>query len=57
MFARFQREISALLTEAVEICYYMRGGISYEQVLLRSAFEREKFMTLLTTLKEQGRLV
>lgn len=41
MIDRLNTEAKALIQSAIEISYFMRGGISYEQVLNRSALERD----------------
>lgn len=41
MIDRLNLEAKALIQSAIEICYFMRGGISYEEVLNRSALERD----------------
>jgi hypothetical protein len=40
MFGRLEGESTALLNEAIELSYFMRGSISYEQILLRTPVER-----------------
>lgn len=43
MFAQFQREIEGLITEAIELTYFMRGSLQYEQALERNFAERQLF--------------
>lgn len=41
MIDKLAVEVKALLTAAIEISYYTRGAVSYDQVLNMSAFERD----------------
>ena len=42
MFGRLQKEVQDIIDEAVYLSYYMRGAITYEQVLLRTPGERQR---------------
>lgn len=38
---RFDRESKALKKEIIQICWYMRGGITYDEAMCLSHEERE----------------
>ena len=38
---RMEREAKQMRTEALKMCWYMRGGISYDEAMQMSAGERE----------------
>lgn len=37
----FEKESKAIKEDLLEICWHMRGGISYDEAMLLSDFERE----------------
>lgn len=42
MFARLRREILQLVDELIELAYFMRGAITYDQMLERTPGERDR---------------
>ena len=42
MFQGLQRDIDGLLHNCIELSYFMRGAISYEEMLLRTPGERQR---------------
>lgn len=40
MFSRLEGEIRSLLNEVIELAYFMRGAISYEELMNRTYVER-----------------
>ena len=38
---RMEREAKQMRTEALKMCWYMRGGVSYDETMQMSAVERE----------------
>jgi hypothetical protein len=38
---RFDKEVKALKEEVLRMCWYMRGGISYSELMAMSSTERE----------------
>jgi len=38
---RMEREAKQMRTEALKMCWYMRGGVSYNETMQMSAVERE----------------
>jgi hypothetical protein len=38
---RMEREAKQMRTEALKMCWYMRGGVSYDEAMQMSATERE----------------
>ena len=41
------REVQGLIDSCVELSWYMRGGITYDQLLLVSAAERDRFLNFI----------
>ena len=42
MFKGLERDIDILLQSVIELCYFMRGAISYESMMMRTAGERQR---------------
>ena len=42
MFNGLERDIDILLQNVIELCYFMRGAISYEEMMMRTAGERQR---------------
>ncbi len=42
MFKLLDRDIDVLLQNVIELCYFMRGAISYEEMMMRTAGERQR---------------
>lgn len=42
MFARMQDEVTKLVDSVIELCYFMRGAIGYEEMMLRTPGERDR---------------
>lgn len=42
MFLSLQREITGLIDNVIELVYFMRGSISYEEMMRRTPGERER---------------
>ena len=42
MFTRLQTEIENIVDGVVELCWFMRGAISYEEMMLRTPGERQR---------------
>ena len=55
---RFDKEVKALKDEVLRMCWYMRGGITYDQVLQLSWNERQMINDIvkenLETTKKSG---
>ena len=41
MFQRLTGEISGIVDSIIELCWFMRGSISYEEMMLRTPGERQ----------------
>lgn len=41
MFQRFSAEAKSLLNSIVELCWFMRGSVTYEEMMLRTPVERQ----------------
>lgn len=41
MLDGYEKDIRAIKNEALRICWYMRGGIQYDDAMLLSVTERE----------------
>lgn len=44
MFTRFQNEIQLVVDNVIELCWYMRGSISYEEMMFRTPGERQRIL-------------
>ena len=53
MFQQYQAEAKNIIESCINITYFMRGGIQYEDVLLRSPTERELFFDFIKERLEQ----
>jgi len=42
MFGRLQREAEIIVDDVVELTYFMRGAISYEEMMRRTYGERQR---------------
>jgi len=42
MFGRLQREAEMVVDDVIELTYFMRGAISYEEMLRRTYGERSR---------------
>lgn len=42
MFREYQGNIRAIVDDVIEMAYYMRGAISYDEIMLMSPGERER---------------
>ena len=42
MFKGLERDTDILLQNVIELCYFMRGGISYESMMMRTPGERQR---------------
>jgi len=42
MFNGLERDIDILLDNVIEHCYFMRGAISYEEMMMRTPGERQR---------------
>lgn len=42
MFGQLQRDVEGLIDEAIELSYYMRGALGYEEILCRTPGERQR---------------
>jgi hypothetical protein len=43
----YERESRAIKEEAIKMCWYMRGGLSYEDAMLLSETERKLVSTII----------
>ena len=41
MFSQLQREATAIVETCVQLSWYMRGGVSYDSLLLKTPGERQ----------------
>jgi len=56
MFARLKREIVGVIDEIIELAYFMRGAIPYEEMMNRSPGERERISKFVSRrLKEESK--
>lgn len=53
MFANFAAESRALIKSIVELVYFMRGSISYDDMMHRTAVERQIFSEFIDSRLEQ----
>lgn len=42
MFKNLDREVDSLMHNVIELCYFMRGAISYEEMMMRTPGERQR---------------
>jgi hypothetical protein len=42
LFQGLERDINGLLNNCIELSYFMRGAISYEEMMLRTPGERQR---------------
>ena len=56
MMSYFQREIDNVITGVINLVYFMRGAIGYEEMLRRTVGERQRVSEFLERrLKEEGK--
>lgn len=48
MFKMYQRDIDMLVDQVIELCYFMRGAISYEEMMNRTMAERQHIGDFIT---------
>jgi hypothetical protein len=53
MFVQLQNDARRLVDAIISIVYYMRGAISYEEMMRRTPGERERFSSFLDKRFEQ----
>ena len=44
---QLEKEAKAFKTEALKMSWYMRGGVTYEDVMMMSAFEKEEIAKII----------
>ncbi len=49
MFSFFKKETTLIIDRLIEIAYFMKGGITYEQLMLRTPFEIQRMENFLTS--------
>lgn len=42
MFAQLQDDVQGIVDGVIELCWFMRGAISYEEMMLRTLGERQR---------------
>jgi hypothetical protein len=42
MFGSLRRDIEAIIDEVIQLSYFMRGAISYEELMFRTPGERQR---------------
>lgn len=47
MFKGLDRDVNILIENVIELCYFMRGAISYEEMMMRTAGERQRISDFL----------
>ncbi len=47
MFGSLQTDTTALINEAIQLSYFMRGAVSYEDMLRRTPGERQLMSTFI----------
>jgi len=47
MFGQLGSDISSLIDEAIQLSYFMRGAISYEDMLRRTPGERQRISSFI----------
>lgn len=56
MWARLEGEVKTLINELIELVYFMRGAISYDDMLHRTYVERQLVSEFLNTrLEAEGK--
>jgi len=49
LFKGLEGEVEALLKEIIELTYFMRGAITYDQMMTRTHLERKMISEFLST--------
>jgi hypothetical protein len=47
MFGSLSRDVQLIVDEVVELCYFMRGAINYEEMMYRSPGERQRISSFI----------
>lgn len=42
MFSILSKQVDMLMNNVIELCYFMRGSITYEEMMLRTPGERQR---------------
>lgn len=42
MFVKMQDDVLSIVDGVIELCYYMRGSIGYEEMMFRTPGERQR---------------
>lgn len=53
MFDSLKREAAMIIDEVIQLAYWMRGGIGYEELMRRSPIERERISDFISKRLEQ----
>lgn len=53
MFSRLQQEGRGLVKEVVQLVYFMRGAVSYEEMMYRTPAERQEMADFITERLDQ----
>lgn len=56
MFSGLERDTNTLIQGVIELCYFMRGAISYEEMMMRTPGERQRIRDFLKSrLEAEGK--
>lgn len=56
MFQQLQREVQLLIDNTIELVYFMRGSLTYEEAMMRTRGERDRMGAFLQRrLKEESK--
>jgi len=56
MFQQLQREVQLLIDNTIELVYFMRGALTYEEAMMRTRGERDRMGAFLQRrLKEESK--
>lgn len=47
LFQRLADDIDSIVNEVIELCYYMRGAVSYEEMMRRTPGERQRISSFI----------
>jgi hypothetical protein len=56
MFQQLQRDVQKIIDNVIELVYFMRGSLSYEEAMMRTRGERDRIGAFLQKrLKEESK--
>lgn len=57
MLSKMRNDIDGIIDSTIDLCYYMRGSIGYEEMMLRTPGERQRIHAYINNrLEHQNKL-